>query len=47
MAFLLIHSPTKANPNATLEETFFGKQRNLRILNFFGYVIYVHVQKEN
>jgi hypothetical protein len=47
MAFLLIHSPTKANPNATLEETFFGKQPNLRILNFFGCVIYVHVQKEN
>jgi len=31
MAFLLNHSLTKASPNATLEETFLGKQPNLRI----------------
>jgi hypothetical protein len=40
MTFLLIHSPTKENPNATLEETFFSKQSNLRIFKIFGCAIY-------
>jgi hypothetical protein len=34
MTFLLIHNPTKENPNATLKETFFSKQFNLHISNF-------------
>jgi hypothetical protein len=47
MAVLLNHSPTKANPNATLEKTFFGKQPNLCILKIIGCATYVHVPNEN
>ncbi len=38
---------TKENPNATLKETFFGKQPNLSSFKKIGYAICVHVPKEN
>ncbi len=47
MAFILNHNLTKENPNATLKETFFGKQPNLSSFKKIGYAICVHVPKEN